>query len=77
MRCGALAWMLTEMYVEMDVFADVSLRSSPVSGFGCLMRGGALACRLRIDAMVEALFAFHHGKVRPWAEIPVDCFGAL
>ena len=27
--------------------------------------------------MVEALFAFHHGKVRPWAEIPVDCFGAL
>ena len=53
MRCGALAWMLTEMYVEMDVFADVSLRSSPVSGFGCLMRGGALACRLRIDAMVR------------------------
>ena len=53
MRCGALAWRLTEVYVEMDVCADVVLRSIRVSGFGDLMRGGALACRLRLDAMVH------------------------
>ena len=34
MRCGALAWRLTEVYVEMDACADVVLRSIRVSGFG-------------------------------------------
>ena len=30
MRCGALAWRLTEVYVEMDVCADVVLRGTYV-----------------------------------------------
>ena len=34
MRCGALAWKLTEAHVEMDVCADVMLKSIRVSGFG-------------------------------------------
>ena len=32
MRWGALAWRLTEVYVEMDVCADVVLRSIRGSG---------------------------------------------